>query len=354
MKLEFKKLSKSGMITKYNLFVVHFQKRNARGYLQRISDKLTINKVHTLLNKVQISHSGLDKEGQRVIRDSINKITRKIPVYKYYNDYSFTQVIPPSFHELLLFPDRLKVHGGIINFRNQLRQEIIKGLRNEFIYSSIMQSYYEQRVMEERHDSQNVNVHIKRRREDRINFRGFVPLFEVIRAVRSIYERNFTTAKDQKDFVKLVKNIILTSSEFVVSQTAFHLGYADIYFAQCFIPTKKYFSYWKQTVCKFTLAQTKELTDDYDIEDESYCAWISESDYGQTIFVEGDLRGMENYHEVSLDIIRLKPKEEEEEEEISNEKEKILTDQREPPINSSSDSEILMTEENDAFKQIHG
>lgn len=326
--------------------------------------ELTIDTVPLLLNKVTISHSGLNKEGRKVIKDSIRRIARKIPVYKYYNDYSFTQVIPPikrkkvrppSFHELLFFPDRLKIHGGIFNFRKQLKQEIINGMRHEFRYSPIIQSFYERRVMEEEENLQGYKTHIERRKEDRINFRGFIPLCEVIRAVRSIYEGNFSTPQDQVKFRKLVKNILLTSSEFIVSQQEFVLGYGDIFFAQCFIPTRKYFPYWKQTICRFTPAQTKESTGDYDIEDESYSSWISESDYGHTLFVEGELKGTENYHKVMIDVIRLRPKEEEGEEENNEEKEEIMTDsEQESPINSSPDPVIVMTEEKNPIEQIHG
>ncbi len=317
---------------------------NALGSPIRIdSDEYFVTKkTTTLLNKVKISHSGLNKEDQRTIEGSSKKINKKIPVYKYYNEYSFTQVIPPinrkkmrppPFHELLLFPDRLKVNGNVFSFKKQLKQEIIYGLRTGFRFSPIMQSYYEHRIMEEEEDSQKVMASIELMKEDRIDFKGFIPLYEVIRAVRCIYEGNFSTHKDKLNFVKLVKNIILTSSEFIVSQKEFNLGYADIHFAQCFIPTKKHFPYWRQTVCKYTPIPAQIIgSTKYDIEDETYSTWISESSYDQTCFIVGELIGTENYCKISLDVIRLKSMDEkeegEEEGEDSEEREITLTNRR--------------------------
>lgn len=285
--------------------------------------ELTINRERILLNKVKISHSGLDKEGQSIIDGSIKKLTKKIPIYKYYNEYSFTQVIPPikrkkvmtpSFHNLLMFPDRLKFNGNIFSFRKQLKQEIIRELRTGFRYSPIMMSYYEQRIIEEGEDSHKANVHIERIKEDRVDFSGFTPLYEVIRALKSIYKENFSSPKDQLTFVKIVKNIILTSPEFIVSQQEFVLGYADIYFAQCFIPTKKHFPIWKQIVCVYEHKFVHERDSlDYEIVDETY-TWIDKVSYGTTDFVEGDVIGMESHHKLPIDVIRLKIKDDDDQE----------------------------------------
>ena len=103
------------------------------------------------------------------------------------------------------------------------------------------------------------------------------------------------------------------------------LGYADIYFAQCFIPTKKYFPIWKQIICKYELkSDQKGESLDYEIEDETYTSWVDESPCGMTDFVEDDVIGMETYHKLPIDVIRLKMKEEVEEEvEQEENKEKI-------------------------------
>lgn len=335
-----------------------------RGYQRRVkmrerrNDKwdisLTIDKTTTLLNEVIISHKGLNKEDRRFIENSTRKISKKIPVYKYFNEYSFTQVIPPitrknvrppPFHDLLLFPNNLKIHGGIINLKRQFKQEIIHELRKGFQYSPVMQSYYECRIIrEEEEDSQDVKAQIERKREDRIDFRGFAPLHEVVRAFKSIYEGNFSTPSDQEKFGNLVKEILLTSSEFIISQQEFVLGYADIYFAQCFIPTKRFFPYWKQTVCKYTpKSPTIHEPPDHEIVDETYSDWISESSYGQTLFVEGELIGMENYCKVSIEVVRLKSTGEEKGEEgDSEEKEGIIIDQQEPIISGQDPNELMI------------
>lgn len=122
----------------------------------------------------------------------------------------------------------------------------------------------------------------------------------------------------------------------------FVLGYAEISFAQCFIPTNRFFPYWKQIVCKYTPRPTLQKEQiEYDIEDETYSDWISESSYGQTLYIEGDLIGMENYCKVSIEVVRLKPKGEEEEED-SKEREGIITDQQGPIISSQDPNELLI------------
>ena len=95
------------------------------------------------------------------------------------------------------------------------------------------------------------------------------------------------------------------------------LGYADIYFADCFIQTLKYFPFYRQIMCGFspTASHSELSVPDYEIE-MKYDYWSStKSDYGSTSFVESEIIGMESFHKLNIPLIHLKTKSEKDDQE---------------------------------------
>jgi len=298
--------------------------------------------------QVTITHSGLNSKKRSIIERSIKKINIKtIPVYQCFNEYSFTQVIPPpkrkkklppSFATLLKSPSNLKINGVRFNFKKQLEMLIVREFKANFKYAPLSLSKYEFKV-NQTDDSftSTLDSVYEYRREDRIVFLyRSVPVIEVVRAVSSIFEINFSTPEDRFNFASLIKDILFNSSAFTITQKSFVLGYADIFFADCFIQTLKFFPFYRQTMCVFSPkpSHSELLIPDYDIEmnDYWYDYWSStKSDYGSTSFVESEIIGMESFHKLNIPLIHLKTRSEKDDQE---EKES------DPIIKSNSDTEF--------------
>ena len=95
------------------------------------------------------------------------------------------------------------------------------------------------------------------------------------------------------------------------------LGYADIFFADCFIHTLKYFPFYIQITCEFSPKPSHSALSvpDYDIE-MKYDYWSStKSDYSSTSFIECEIIGMESFHKLDIPLIHLKTKSEKEDQE---------------------------------------
>jgi len=102
--------------------------------------------------QVTITHSGLNLKERSIIERSIKKISIKtIPVYQCFNEYSFTQVIPPPkrknntpppFATFLKSPSSLKINGVRFNFKKQLEILIIREFRANFKYAPLLFSKY--------------------------------------------------------------------------------------------------------------------------------------------------------------------------------------------------------------------
>jgi hypothetical protein len=111
------------------------------------------------------------------------------------------------------------------------------------------------------------------------------------------------------------------------------LGYADIFFANCFIPTLKCFPVFKQIMCEFSPKSSHSILSipDYDIK-MKYDYWSSvKSDYGSTSFVESEIIGMESFHKLDIPLIHLK---------IISEKDDQEEKESDCKINSNSNTEF--------------
>jgi len=101
----------------------------------------------------ELSHSGLNSKERSILERSIKKINIKtIPVYQCFNEFSFTQVIPPPkrkknrpppFATLLNSPSNLKINGVGFNFKKQLERLIVREFREGFKYAPLLLSKYE-------------------------------------------------------------------------------------------------------------------------------------------------------------------------------------------------------------------
>ncbi len=302
---------------------------------------------------VTITHSGLNSKKRSIIERSIKKINIKtIPVYQCFNEYSFTQVIPPPkrkknrpppFATLLNSPSNLKINGVRFNFKKQLEILIIREFRANFKYAPLSLSKYESKV-DQTDDSftSTFDSVYEYRREDRIVFLySSVPVIEVVRAVCSIFAINFSTPEDRFNFASLIKNILFNSSFFTITQYSFVLGYADIFFANCFIPTLKYFPFYRQIMCEFSPKPSNSALSvpDYDIEmnDYWYDYWSSNKfDYGSTSFVESEIIGMESFHKLNIPLIHLKTRSEKDDQEEKKESDPIIKSNSDTEFNSKS------------------
>jgi len=292
-------------------------------------DYYVTKKIWKSNSQVTITHSGLNSKERLIIERSIKKISIKtIPVYQYYNEYSFTQVIPspkrkkkipPPFATLLKSPSNLKINGVRFNFRKQLEMLIIREFKAGFKYAPLLLTKYESKVNQtEDSFTSTLDSVYEYRREDRIvSLYSSVPVIEVVRAISSIFEINFSTPKDRFNFASLIKNILFNSSAFTITYHSFVLGYADIFFADCFIQTLKYFPIYKQIMCEFSPkpSDSEHLIPDYEIK-MKYDYWSRNvSDYDCTSFVEGEIIGMESFHELDIPLIHLKTRSEKDDQE---------------------------------------
>ena len=292
-------------------------------------DYYVTKKTWKSYSHVTITHSGLNSKKRSIIERSIKKINIKtIPVYQYFNEYSFTQVIPPpkrkkklppSFATLLKSPSNHKINGVRFNFKKQLEMLIVREFKANFKYAPLLLSKYESKVNQtENSFTPTIDSVYEYRREDRIVFLyDAIPVFEVVRTISSIFEINFSNPKDRFNFASLIKDILFNCSAFTITDYSFVLGYTDIFFADCFIHTLKFFPVFKQIMCNFSPkpSHSELLIPDYEIK-MKYDYWSStKSDYGSTSFVEGEISGMESFHKLDIPLIHLKTRSEKDDQE---------------------------------------
>jgi len=297
--------------------------------------------------QITITHSGLNIKERSIIERSIKKINIKtIPVYQCFNEYSFTQIIPPPkrkkklpppFSTILKSPSNLKINGIRFNFKKQLKMVIVREFKENFKYVKYVPFLFSRYVLYTDETFRSTNE----LKNDVYEYPYIsVPVVEAVRAISSIFEINFSSPEDRFNFASLAKDILFNSSVFTISHYSFVLGLADIFFANCFIPTSKYFPFYKQITCEFSPKHShSELSiPDYDIE-MKHDYWSSnKSDHGSTSFVEGEIIGMDSFHKLNIPLIHLTTKSEKDDQEEKESKSIIKSNS-----NTEFDSSIDFT-----------
>ena len=231
---------------------------------------------------------------------------------------------------LLKSPSNLKINGVRFNFKKQLERLIVREFRENFKYVKYAPLLLSKYAL---HTDETFRSTIDSVYEYPYTS---VPVVEVVRAISSIFEINFSTSKDRFNFASLVKGILFNSSFFTITQYSFVLGYADVFFANCFIQTLKYFPFYRQTMCEFSpkTSDSENLVPDYEIKMKYDYGSNNKSDYGSTSFVEGEIIGMESFYILNIPLIHLKTRSEKEDQEECDSDCKIK-------INSNTESDSI-------------